>query len=285
VRAGKACRWATAALASIAASVAHADYKDTYAHGLRAFEDGNYAEARTLMQQALEEHPEPAARLRLYGQVYKPYLPQHYLGLAAFKLGDCETALKQWNDPANRGVLPIVEEARAAEDEARPSCEKKLATAKPATPPPESRPPESAPPPAKPPESTKTVAKNTAPPPVEKPAVEKPPVEKPPVEKPPVAAKNEPPQPLVQAFEDYLAGRYAEVARINPDAYADARARFHAYLVRAASRYTLSRLDGDAQLLNGASADVRAARALDARTQPDATLFSPGFRAFYSQNR
>ena len=129
---------------------------------------------------------------------------------------------------------------------------------------------------------TKPVVKNTPPPP---PVVKPPPPEKPaPVEKPPVVAKNEPPQPLVQAFDEYLAGHYTDVARINPEAYADAKARYHAFLVRAASKFTLGKLDGDEQLLAAARSDAKAARALDAGT-PDASLFSPAFRAFYQDNR
>jgi len=283
VRAGNVCRVPLAALALFAAASAHADYKDTYARGLRAYEDGKYDEARTLMQQALEEHAEPAARLRLYGQVYKPYLPQHYVGMAAFKLGDCDGALKHWNDAQNKGVLPIVPEAEAEEQQARPTCEGKVVAKKeekPAPPPPAvdntARPPVTD-------AGKTTVAKNA--PPVATTPPKPPPVEKPPVEKPTPVVKNEPPQPLMQAFDDYLAGRYVEVARIDPDTYADARARFHAYLVRAAAKYTLSRLSADDQMLNGARADARAARKLDAGTAPDATLFSPGFRAFYSESR
>jgi hypothetical protein len=107
-----------------------------------------------------------------------------------------------------------------------------------------------------------------------------PPVEKP-VEKPVAAEKTAPPEALVQAFDQYLAGRYAEVARINPDTYADAHARFHAYLVRSAAKYTQARMATDETMLAAARADAAAARALDGRTTPDATLFSPAFREFY----
>ena len=131
----------------------------------------------------------------------------------------------------------------------------------------------------------KPVVKNTPPPPVVKPPpLEKPPAEKAPVEKPQVAVRNEPPQPLVQAFDDYLAGHYTDVARINPDVYADSKARFHAYLVRAASRFILAKLGDDAQLLESARGDAKTAHALDAAT-PDSALFSPAFRAFYQDSR
>jgi hypothetical protein len=290
VRAGKRQRRSLIALALLAlAATAHADYKDDYAHGIKAFRDGQYAEARKLMQQALDEHAEPAVKIRLYGQVYEPYLPQHYVGMAAFKLGDCATALAQWDSPANRQIASQLPEIGGEEQRNAATCGQK-AVAKTEDKP--TKPPEPVAPKTtvaeNPPPKT-AVVENTAPKPVvpppkppEPPAkISTPPVEKPPVEKPVVAARNTPPEPLVQAFDNYLAGRYAEVARISPDAYADTHTRFHAYLVRAASKYTLARIADDAEMLKGARADAAAARALDARTVPDATLFSPGFRTFF----
>jgi hypothetical protein len=112
-----------------------------------------------------------------------------------------------------------------------------------------------------------------------KPVLPPPPPPPKPAEKPP--EKNAPPDALVQAFDQYLGGKYVEVARINPDAYADSHARLHAYLVRAAAKYTQARITADDTLLASAKADAAAARALDARLTPDATLFSPAFREFY----
>jgi hypothetical protein len=54
--------------------------------------------------------------------------------------------------------------------------------------------------------------------------------------------------------------------------------------VRAASKFTLGKLDGDEQLLAAARNDAKAAREIDGGT-PDASLFSPAFRAFYQENR
>ena len=89
----------------------------------------------------------------------------------------------------------------------------------------------------------------------------------------------------MQAFESYLAGRYADAATIDPESLSGVRARFHAFLIRAASRYTQAQLDGDEKLLAAARSDAVAARALDARTAPDAAAFSPRFRAFYAAAR
>ncbi len=280
MRAGSAGRVAFAMAALVSASLAHADFKDSYARGLKAYRDGNLAEARMLFQQALGEHPEAAAKIRLYGQVYEPYLPQHYLGLIAFKDGDCAGALAQWNSAPNRAILGELSDVAAEQQRDGATCSQKLAATKK-----EEKPPEPlAQKPAEP--VSKPVVKNT-PPPANRPPVpiDRPVAEKPPIEKSPVVLKNEPPQPLIQAFDDYLAGRYAEVARINPDAYADSRARFHAYLVRAAAKFTLAKAGGDEQLLAGARSDAKSAHVLDATTSPDATLFSPAFRTFYQESR
>ena len=276
MRAGSAVRTGVALAALIAATLAHADYKDSYARGVKAYRDGNLGEARTLIEQALSEHPEPATKMRLYGQVYEPYVPQFYLGEIAFKQGDCAAALAQFNSAAKSVVAELPDLAGAQQRDAA-ACAQKTAVAKKEEKPPEPVSSKPEPPVAKP------IVKNTPPPPP--PVVKQVPQEKPaPVEKPPVVAKNEPPQPLVQAFDEYLAGHYTEVARINPEAYADSKARYHAFLVRAASKFTLGKLDSDEQLLAAARSDAKAARALDAGT-PDASLFSPAFRTFYQDSR
>jgi hypothetical protein len=265
--------WALALLA--AAATAHADYKDDYAHGLKAFRDGQYAEARKLMQQALDDHAEPATKIRLYGQVYEAYLPQHYLGMAALKLGDCSTAIAQWNSSANKQIVAQLPDIGSEEQRGSATCGPKFVKAeeKPSLPPVA---------PTEPPPKKPTVIVENKQPEVQPPKPTPPKPVSPPEEKP---ARGGPPEPLVQAFDSYLAGRYTDVARINPDSYSDSRARFHAYLVRAASKYTLARLSSDEALLKSARADAVAAHALDARTAPDATLFSPGFRTFFQESR
>lgn len=273
MRVGDAVRASVGFAALIAASLAHADYKDSYARGVKAYRDGNLGEARTLIAQALSDHPEPATKVRLYGQVYEPYVPQFYLGEIAFKQGDCAAALTQFNAASSKAVVAELPDLSGAQQRDATACAQKTAVAKK-----EERPPE---PPTRPvePPVTKPVVKNSPPivrpPPAEKPVV---------VEKPVIAARNEAPQPLVQAFDDYLAGHYTDVSRINPEVYADTKARYHAFLVRAASKFTLGKLEGDEQLLAAARSDAKAARALDSAT-PDASLFSPAFRAFYQESR
>lgn len=280
------------------ATLAHADYKDNYALGLKAYNDGDYAKARELMQQALAEHAEPAARIRLYGQRWEPYLPQYYLGMVAFKQGDCAAALAQWNAPASRQVVSQLPEINSAQQRDYVTCEQKVVAKveekpKPAPAAPEvpaaktavaDNPPAKAAPAPKPVDSAQEPAASTAKRVDVAIAKPTPPVVTPPVAKPPPPS-NTPPAPLEEAFDNYLAGRYAKVVRLNPEAITDTRARFHAYVVRAAARFTLAQISDDSSELDGARADARAARALDGRTTPDAALFSPRFRTFFLESR
>ena len=98
-----------------------------------------------------------------------------------------------------------------------------------------------------------------------------------------VPAKS--PDALARAQQDYLAGRYAAAARVDPAALPDASVKFQAYLIRSASSFMLASTGGDTGLMVAARADARAALALDAHAPPDATTFPPRFLAFYAETR
>ena len=317
MRAGKrAVVRAAAAAFAAACALAHADYKEDYSRGLAALKDGNYAEARQLLQKALSAQPEAALRVRLYGQRWEPYLPQHYLGVAAFRMGDCAAALSAWNSNENKQTIGQLADLQGEQQRDSAECSKTAvakksdevtAPAKPAeakavetkpvvaaTAPP--KPSEAALPKAapadtaqKPPGDATTAAvagdtgKAAVPPPADaaKLASNKP--ASPPPAAP--AADAAPPETLVAAFDKYLSGRYGDVAAIDPNSYRDARSRYHAFLLRAAARYTLALVGGDQSLVDGARDDIKAARAANAKATPDATMFSPRFRTFFAQSR
>ena len=278
-------RWLLVALALVSAT-AQADYRENYAKALKAYQSGSLQEAQALFAQAAAEHPEPQERIKLYGLRFEPYLPQHYLGLIAAQLGDCGRARVQWGAAGNADVVAKVGDAAADEKSAAAKCGGAIAQSKPMVPDatptnPTSpqvvstptKPATPSPPPNKPAVLPPTVVAVNKP---SEPAVSKPAPQEAPAEKP-APEKSAPPDQLVLTFESFLGGRLTEVSRINPDAYADARARFHAYLVRSGARYTLSQLNGDQGLLDAARADARAAKQLNASASPDAVLFSPRF--------
>lgn len=272
-------------VALIAASPAAADYKDSYSRGLEAAKDGDWATVRARMQEAIQDNPTAATRVRLYGQRWEPYVPQYYLGLAAFKQGDCAAALAQWRSSANSSIIGSVPNLKAEQDRNAASCDTRLAQqTKPE--PPKTDPKGSTTPIApdggdtpKPPPKPEPVKPEPRPEPV------KPEPPKPPPKPPETPIAQRVPAPLLEAFRNYLGGRYAEVARINPDSYTDARARAQAYLIRAAARQIQAELDNAPAGLDGVRADIRAVRAANPNLVPDPALFSPRFRSLYSATR
>ncbi|WP_257386793.1 hypothetical protein [Tahibacter caeni] len=278
MRAGKGIGILLAALCA-AAPVA-ADYKDSYSRGLEAVKDGDWATVRQRMQEALADNPAAAPRVRLYGQRWEPYVPQYYLGLAAFRQGDCATAMAQWRSAANVGVIGSVPALKAEQDRNAASCETRLAQ-------------QGKPEPAKPepPKSGGTVAPDGDTPKPNPPRPEPPKTEppKPEPSKPPKPAETplaqRVPAPLLEAFRNYLGGRYTDVIRLNPDSFAEPRARAQAYLIRAAARQIQAGLDNSAAGLDAARADIRAVRAASPSLSPDPALFSPSFRRLYSETR
>lgn len=89
----------------LAPSLALADYKSDYRDGVAAAERQDWARVDALMRKAMAEEPEPQARIRLYGQVFVPYVPKFYLGLAAFNRKDCTTAISLLEDSRNASVI------------------------------------------------------------------------------------------------------------------------------------------------------------------------------------
>lgn len=90
----------------------------------------------------------------------------------------------------------------------------------------------------------------------------------------------------MNAIDSLLSGRYTQAATLDMGQFPDARARWHALLIRAAAKYAMAQLQGDpSAALAPIQADIRAAKALNASQQPDDRLFSPRFRSLYQQTR
>lgn len=226
-----------------------AGFEDDYASGLKALDQGRIADAQRLLQRALAAQSEPLDKINLDGNI-QPYLPLHFLGVAAYRLGDCAGADKYWNSQGNRRMTARLTLLRQQEQQALGNC-------KPAS------------------NAASDAAALAAAEAAAKAAK---------VEAPPTPAKA--PDALVQALQNYLAGRYLAATRVDPATLADNRAKFHGYLVRAAARFMLASTGlGDQGLLDAARGDARAAKALDAAAKPDAATFPPRFRTFYDATR
>ncbi|MEO8669939.1 MAG: hypothetical protein ABI411_01415 [Tahibacter sp.] len=274
MRAGR--RYAALLVGLLLAMPAGADYKDSYSRGLNAAKSGDWAEVRQRMQEAIADRSDPAERVRLYGQRWDAYVPQYYLGLASFKLGDCASALAQWRSAPNMGVIGALPDLKAEQQRDQAKCEEKLTQQAPAKPPVEPDKPKVEPTPALPIKPTPTPPRPVTPTPVP---------QEPVAPKPAASIAERVPAALLEAVKAWLAGRYADVVKINPEGFSDSRAKAQAFLIRAAARQLQSELDGNAGLLESARADVRAARVVDARLTPDQALFSPRFRAFFAATR
>ncbi|MBL0042453.1 MAG: hypothetical protein KA505_00640 [Xanthomonadales bacterium] len=259
-------------------SIALADYR-AYARGQEAAADGKWSEVEAAMQESLAANPAPKVRVKLYGQRFAPYVPQYYLGLAAYRQNDCAGALRWFGDATAASIIAQVPEFKGVADAARGDCGTRLATNKPA---------------------------------VDKPAVIEKPVVAPPVvtQNPPPATPSKPPvsvQPgntpvppvapsaqstpvvaaaLQGALQNWLAGRYRAVIAA-PTAGLQGKSLAHLHLLRAAAFFAQSEIEpaNSATLRASAEQEVRNARRAVPTLAPDAGFHSPRFRSFFTSVR
>lgn len=276
-----------------AAGTASGDYRDDYVLGLKAVKEGDWVEAETRMRAALAEKPEAVERLKLYGMRIEAYVPQYYLGQAALRRGDCDSATSYWTSDGAKQVIDSLVELRSEVENGLARCRGGLAQAKPraASDRPLSREPslsERALPEIeraavsddliqpslaaeKRPESAAT---NSVTPLTE--AVATPPGAE--------QVRGAAPLVLVAMVDAYLQGRFDDVISVNPLELSEDRARYHALVLRAASRHTeyLSIVPADASRLAAVVSDIRRAKALLPKQSLDPILFSPRFRELYA---
>ncbi len=261
-------------LFALLATPALADWKQDYARGLEAAKDGRWDDVDRYMQSALAGNPKPAERVRLYGQRYEAYAPQHYAGLAALRLGDCNKALALWSQGDNVAVVNGVPALADEENQGRVECSSRLVrqgqTQKSETP---GTPPTQTPrgePPARP----------EAPPP------SRPVVQAPPPARPPATETREPSsvsaQILRPLLDAYLSGRYADVLKLSNQVPPTPRLRWHMLTLRAAAAFNLGQLGQMSDAEGIARKAVEQARDTDASAKPDADYFSPRFIRYYN---
>lgn len=299
---------ALSALLLLVCGVADASWIREYDRGLQAVKQEDWAEAERRFAAAIREDAVPQARRRFQGAVFRPYVPHFYAGLAAYRRGDCQTAMQYWSHAPTVDVLAGLQDERNERQSGVNACQSRLAQTQPARPaepapttpavartePPSATP--TRPPPSTPP-SSGTGSAQTVPaqpgsvqPDRSTATAQAPPRTAPetaPVTRPTAPAPASAPQALRSAVDAWLAGRYADLLRLEAGAAADARSRAQLHLFRAAAAHVLAEQAGQAEGsgLDNARSEVRAARAAQSSLQPDEVLFSPRFRRFWQQTR
>jgi hypothetical protein len=243
----------------VVSGAAWADAASSYSRGLEAARVRDWPAVQQHMEAAMRAQPEPSQRARLPGLRGEPYVPQYYLGLAAYHQDDCRGARLQWNRSDVMAVIDRFPDLKGSVDSALAECTQRIAALAPARSVPV-------------PDPEPTVMQ--APPP--KIAVAQPPPSRPLAAAPPAALQN--------ALQAYLEGRYTDVLGLDAARLPDARSRAHGHLLRAAARDALGHLGdtraGDERALRE---DVRAARAELPALSLDSVLFSPRFRSRFEQ--
>ena len=124
-------------IALLFAPQSYADFKDAYKDGVRAAEDQNWALVESKMREALSAEPTPQAKVRLYGMRFEPYIPHHYLALAASAKNNCAAALAALNNSAHQSALSGARDAAplvAAEQQIKRRCQSAAPIAPPTLP-------------------------------------------------------------------------------------------------------------------------------------------------------
>lgn len=97
--------WLAAICSVGAVPSAMAAFGTDYDAAVVKIERGHYADALPLLDAVIEDVPASQKRVRLYGVRFAPYTPYFYRGLAHYRLGRCEDALRDFLREARFDVL------------------------------------------------------------------------------------------------------------------------------------------------------------------------------------
>ncbi|HEX2060037.1 MAG TPA: hypothetical protein VHK90_04800 [Thermoanaerobaculia bacterium] len=247
---------------------AQAQAPKSFAEGVLAFENKEWAKAEKLMRETIAGNPnESAGTVSIRGQWFETYVPHYFLARALAKQGKCEEALRHFAESERQGVTPTISDFKRHLD-TRGGCRpqgKKEAPAKKTL---EVTVPFGE-------EEVVTPAPTTA-------APAKP-------ERVPEHVREKERDPeidaarlrLVAAVSAYLGGRYEETVRLLDRPFSDAGAAAEAALLRAAARHALYRIGGAANetLEKQIASDITLYRKVRPNGRPDPRVFSPGFIA------
>jgi tetratricopeptide (TPR) repeat protein len=116
-----------------------ADYRDSFRRAVQARNRGRWVEVIKYLREAIAEQPQDTGeRVNISGMDFVPYLPQFFLGMALFNVGDCVGALEAWQKSETQGAVKRANEYTTLQG-MRKKCEARLAAV--GTTPPATRPP------------------------------------------------------------------------------------------------------------------------------------------------
>lgn len=256
---------------ALAAAPVMADWKQDYGRGVEAAKDARWDDVARYMQSALAGNATPTERLRLYGQRYETYAPQHYAGLAAWRQGDCAAALRYWSQGGNEAFVAGFPELAGEERQGRAECGNRTASTDKPAPPVVAETPREIPP-------TKPAAPPPVAPPPSRPVVEVPPSQAPAVE----TSASLSAQILRPLLDAYLGGRYADVLKLSAKVPPTPRLRWHMLTLRSAAAFTLAQSEASADSTRIAREAAADARRSDPGLKPDPEFYSPRFIAFFT---
>jgi tetratricopeptide (TPR) repeat protein len=117
----------TSAVVFALVAVLAADYEANYVKALDALDRQRWAEAVALLKEAIKEKPrDDNERIHIRATIYVPYIPHYYLGLALFRLNDCQGAVKEWRESESHGVVTRASKELDSLRQNRKVCEDRL---------------------------------------------------------------------------------------------------------------------------------------------------------------
>lgn len=270
-------RWIALFLSIVVSSALHAQAPKSFAEGVLAFENKEWAKAEKLMRETIAGNPnETAGTVSVRGQWFETYVPHYFLARALAKQGKCEEALRHFAESERQGVTPTISDfkrhldtrggcrpqpkkdapAKKTVDVTVPFGEDAVAVPRPAT-------TTAAPTPAKTPERVPQRVPEHMREKERDPEID--------------AARLR----LVAGVSAFLGGRYEETVRSLDRPFKDPGAAAEAALLRAAARHALYRIGGtrDETLETQIASDIALYRRLRPNGRPDPRVFAPGFIA------
>jgi hypothetical protein len=110
-----------------------ADYPQSFRDGLRAVDFRDWPRVAAAMRQAIAQQPRSTGEnVRVYGTRVVPYIPQYFLGLALYRQGDCDGAVRAFTEAEAQGTVRGIYRARL--DIYQDVCAQRIGRPRPAVP-------------------------------------------------------------------------------------------------------------------------------------------------------